>query len=263
MSKKSNKNRLMKLLYLTSVLFTNIIISSSPQLMAQGFDLNGLSFDFDTLLQNRIDITKEADELFDFITDFRFYHYDEINEFKQIRQLEQNQEITSLLKDSWRIRYFITFKNEEIISAQKKHNSFFFLNPYNFDKNLFQFFFGGIPKIILLNKSDDYISNIIRGKKLSTNTALKVGLKLQLHEHQKRSYILPISTEQAEDLKHRLTKQNLICKVVIEFYPNHKLVFEESEKHFSKYYLLELKFKIVSFNIKDLDGNILLAWIER
>lgn len=253
-----SKKLLYKAILLRIILFI-IINAISTYTYAQGFNVTQELSDIDSLLQNRVNISEEAEDLFNYLTEFKYYNYDEINEFHKAKQVEKNNKIIYSLENSWQLKYKITFTNN-VINSGKESDSFLYLNPYDFQDNTFRVSFGKIAKEIMLDWPNSDKLKIIRAENLPKNTFLKdIILKLQLDTKQSRSYILPIAIAEAEELKYRLINKPLIFQAIVELNPDQRLIFETREYNF-KYCVLKLTFQIISFIIHDYPGNKILEW---
>ena len=186
------------------IAFIFIYSSRSFKINAQGFNLTSDPSDIDSLLKTRIDISAEDYYLFDYLTKFKYFDYNELNEFVKKRQLEDNQKIKKKFEGKWGSRYLITFK-DKVINSREENYSFLYLHSYDFNKSLFAISFGKIPIEIFVDKSINEKQKIIAEEKLPKNIYIKeIILELQLDKEQAHSYSLPIPVDRAEILKNKL-----------------------------------------------------------
>ena len=185
-------------------------------IFSQGFNF-GDSAQIDSLLHSRVDISEEAEILFDYLTNFQYYDYDELNEFVKARQVAKNNQIIDSLKNVWLGKYLFTLSDGNIINSFKEPSSFFYLFPYDFDNSQYKIFFGRIPKFIELDKPKNSILKIADENKLDKGSDIVLMFRLILNKQQTHSFNLTISMDEAENLKHNLMNELIRCKAAINF----------------------------------------------
>ena len=207
-----------------------------------------------------MDISEEAEILFDYLTNFQYYDYDELNEFVKARQVAKNNQIIDSLKNVWLGKYLFTLSDGNIINSFKEPSSFFYLFPYDFDNSQYKIFFGRIPKFIELDKPKNSILKIADENKLDKGSDIVLMFRLILNKQQTHSFNLTISMDEAENLKHNLMNELIRCKAAINFSGSPKLSIERDQTRKVIYYMLDLQFTLQCFIIEDYKGNKILSW---
>ncbi|MFH0989498.1 MAG: hypothetical protein V1799_05710 [bacterium] len=173
------------------------------------------SIQLDSLFKSRVQL--EEQELFDFLTNFKFIYIDKQNEFNRARQLKRIDSITSILRASWRTRSKIKLLKSSI-STNPNSNTMFHIGKYDFKREAFEIKLGKVPFADKLDVEEEILNKYLRNKIPRSTNILGAYILLFLDNFQMdKKYFLPMNTSSAEEFKRRIEEYETPCEVVIDF----------------------------------------------
>jgi len=196
---------------LVIVFATNIQVSS-----AQGFAGSRNQSDLDTLIESRVEFSKETYYLFHYLSRYQFYDFDEVNEFQKAKEMKQLQDATDGIRSGWQSRYKITFESYQSIHTNPHYGTWLLLSSYDFEEETFQVTFQDFEPIQVGGVNSQKLDAILKGKVPPTSGSARAFLALKLDPRQKKPYPLGYKPEVAETFKAYVEDNRIACDLLID-----------------------------------------------
>jgi hypothetical protein len=195
--------------------FTFLVNTYHIYSCAQGFYQTNIQTSLDTLLDSRKEITTESSYFFHHLTNYKFYDFNELNEFEKAKQMRHLEEVTQDIRSNWKSRYKISFDGYKCISTEQDNNKWLFLSSYDFQTNSFQVTFQEFDIIEIVDISNEKLNSFLSGKVPPTAAPAKAFLSFKIEPTQKKSYTLFLKPDVAESFKSYVNDNRITCDILI------------------------------------------------
>lgn len=226
--------------------------------VAQGFSSTNVQTDVDTLLESKVEFSKEAFYLFHYLTKYQFYELDEVNEFQKAKQMKQIEAVTEGIRAGWKSRYKITFDGRRSIQTDPRYGTWLLLSSYDFQKNAFQVSFQDFALEEIRGINSQKLDSFLKGKVPTTAASARTFAALKLDPFQKKSYPLRYKPDVAESFKSYVENQRIACDVLLDIVGDPTFSTETIEtdgfRQFKEHELDEFKKSVGFVNTFDDDG---------